>query len=247
MRDWKGKRYWVVGDAEGLGREVALALSRLGVEVILSAGDAARVEALAAEMPGEATALPLDLADSRAVAEAGVRLGPVDGLVYLGDLYTPMSAHGWDAEKVVAMAEVNFVGALRALGAAVPGMVERDRGHVVLLGSVAGVRGLPGAIGYGASKAAIMSLAESLRADLWRSGVTVQLVVAAAPRPARAQAAAQAIIEHMGGGGFVRNLPVLLSGAVRGGRILPEWAWLRLVARRAPRPEPQGDHHGHRH
>ena len=73
------------------------------------------------------------------------------------------------------MANVNFTGCIRAVGAALPQMVAKNRGHVVITGSLSGFRGLPGAIGYAASKAGTMVLAESLYADLRKTGVTVQL------------------------------------------------------------------------
>ncbi len=59
MRDWQGKRYWLIGASEGLGRELALSLSRAGTEVIVSARSADRLAALVAEMPGKARALAL--------------------------------------------------------------------------------------------------------------------------------------------------------------------------------------------
>jgi short-subunit dehydrogenase len=72
-------------------------------------------------------------------------------------------------------ANINFTGCVRVIGAALPAMVARDKGHIVITGSLSGFRGLPGAIGYAASKAGTMVLAESLYADLRKTGVTVQL------------------------------------------------------------------------
>ena len=175
MRDWRGKRYWLVGASEGLGRALAQRLSRAGAELVVSARSAERLDELVRELPGRARAVTVDVADRASVERAAAEAGEIDGLVYLAAVYWPMSAREWEPERAEAMADVNFTGCLRVLGTALPGMVERGRGHVVLTGSLAAFRGLPGAIGYGASKAAVMSLAETMRADLRGTGVEVQL------------------------------------------------------------------------
>ena len=74
------------------------------------------------------------------------------------------------------MIDINFTGAVRVLAAVVPRFVESGKGHIVIIGSLSGFRGLSGALGYGASKAGIMHLAENIHADLYSSGVKVQLI-----------------------------------------------------------------------
>ena len=74
------------------------------------------------------------------------------------------------------MAQVNYVGTMKLMSTILPRFTSRDRGHIVLTGSLAGFRGLPGAAPYSSSKAGVMSLAESLHADLRGTGVDVQLV-----------------------------------------------------------------------
>ncbi|MFC2967598.1 SDR family NAD(P)-dependent oxidoreductase [Acidimangrovimonas pyrenivorans] len=169
------ERWWIVGASEGLGRALARALDAEGAALALSARDAARLQELAGELR-DARALPVDVTDAAAVARAAEQAGRVDGLVYSVGAYQPMSANDWETGVAVAMAEANFLGALRVVGAVLPGMLARDAGRIVLIGSLAGFRGLPGAIGYGASKAALMHLGENLRADLRGTGVRVQLV-----------------------------------------------------------------------
>jgi len=169
------ERWWIVGASEGLGRALARQLDADGKALLLSARNADRLEALADGLT-DARALPLDVTEPASVARAAEALGEVAGVIYSVGLYQPMSARDWDTDAAVAMAEANFSGALRVLGAVLPGMIGRGDGRVVLVGSLAGFRGLPGAIGYGASKAALMHLAENLRADLAGSGIRVQLV-----------------------------------------------------------------------
>ena len=170
-----GKTYWLVGASEGLGRALAEALDRSGARLILSARNGERLATLAAGLR-DARALEMDVTNHDSVASAARQASEADGVIYCAGTYTPLRAQDWDPAAVEAMCAVNFAGALRVLGHVVPRLASRGRGHVVLIGSLAGFRGLPGAIGYGASKAALMHLGENLRADLRGSGVRVQVV-----------------------------------------------------------------------
>ena len=102
--------------------------------------------------------------------------GTVDGMVYIAGAYDPMRADQWNSERVMKMFDVNLLGAVRALGEVVPEMVARNTGHLVLIGSLASYRGLPGAIGYGASKAGLMHLGENLYTDLRTTDIKVQVI-----------------------------------------------------------------------
>jgi NADP-dependent 3-hydroxy acid dehydrogenase YdfG len=244
MMDWRGKRYWLVGASEGLGAALAHKISAAGAEVIVSARSAERLDEVVASLPGRASAVPVDVSDSASVAEAARAVGQIDGLVWLAGVYWPMPATEWNPEQAVAMADVNFTGAVRVIGAVLPDMVARDAGHVVLTGSLSGFRGLPGAIGYAASKAATMSLAESMRADLWRTGVRVQLANPGfiktrltdknqfrMPFIMTPEAAAQEMFELMcDEAAFQRHFPRLFSYVFRLSRFLPDWAYYRLFA-----------------
>ena len=171
----EGKTYWLVGASEGLGRELAIQLDEAGAQVILSARNIEKLNALAREL-SQAKVRALDVQDAAAVRDLCADLGPIDGVIYNAGLYEPMPTADWQVESSLQMADVNFMGALRVLGGIVPGFVERGHGDITLVGSLAGYRGLPKAIGYGASKAALISLAETMRHDLKDSGVTVRLV-----------------------------------------------------------------------
>ena len=170
-----GKRYWLVGASEGLGRALAHKMSAAGAELVISARSERRLKELADELSNNVQVMPLDLADGASVARVGADLGRVDGIVFLASVYWPMHASQWNGANAIAMAEINFTGLFRVLDQVMDQFVERDAGHIVITGSLTGVRGFPGAIGYGASKAGIMSLAESLYADLRSSGIRVQL------------------------------------------------------------------------
>jgi NADP-dependent 3-hydroxy acid dehydrogenase YdfG len=168
---FEGKTWWIVGASDGLGR----ALDAEGATLILSARGAEALEALAGELR-DARPLVMDVTDAASVRAATEAAGTPDGMIYCVGLYEPMRATDWQPGAAEAMTEANFTGALRVLAPLVPAMVARGHGHLALIGSLAGFRGLPGAIGYGASKAALMHLAENLRVDLRDTGVTVSQI-----------------------------------------------------------------------
>ncbi|MCU4651515.1 SDR family NAD(P)-dependent oxidoreductase [Roseibacterium sp. SDUM158016] len=175
MRDWSGKRYWLVGASEGLGRALALQMSRAGVELVVSARSEDRLKDLVAELPGRATCVPMDIADRDSVIAAARDVGEIDGMVFLAGLATLVKTQDWDAERVEQMFDVNLTGAARVIGQVIGPMVTRDAGHIMLIGSLSAYRGLPGSIGYSASKAGLMALAESMHGDLKGTNVLVQL------------------------------------------------------------------------
>lgn len=243
MRTWQGKRYWLIGASDGLGAALAEVMSRAGVHVILSARTEDRLNDLAATLPGPCSVQVMDVRDDQSVSDAAASVGEIDGVVYLAGVYWPMPATRWDAEKATAMADVNFTGLMRVMGAALPSMVARDAGHVVITGSLSGFRGLPGAIGYAASKAATMSLAESLYADLRKTGVDVQLANPgfiktrltekndfAMPFIMEPDMAARIMFEHMNTDHFKISFPRLFSWVFRLSQFMPDWMYYRLFA-----------------
>lgn len=245
MREWHGKRYWLVGASEGLGLALARQISAAGAEVILSARSATGLEKAVAQMPGRARAVAVDVGDTASVARAAEAVGEVDGVVFLAGVYWPMTAQAWDAEQVETMCNVNFTGCARVVGAVLPGMVARGAGHVVLTGSLSGFRGLPGANGYGPSKAGVMAMAETLYADLRGSGIAVQLANPgfirtrltdkndfAMPFLMEPEVAAREMFELMQTDHFKSNFPTVFSWLFRLSQFLPDWAYYRIFARK---------------
>lgn len=244
MTQFAGKTYWLVGASEGLGEALAHQMSGLGATLILSARNKERLDIVAQAVPGEARVVPIDIADDASVAQAAEAAGDVDGVVFLAGIYWPMPATEWDLSQGVAMADVNFTGAFRVLGHVVPKMVAKNAGHIVITGSLSGFRGLPGAIGYGASKAGVMSLAESMRADLWRTGVKVQLANPGfiktrltdknqfnMPFLMTSEEAAKHMVTLMKTPGkFQLNFPMVFSWIFRLSRLLPDWLYYRVFA-----------------
>ena len=244
MTDWIGKRYWLVGASEGLGRALAKKMSKAGAEVIVSARSEERLQELCAELPGKCAYETCDVSDREDVARAAKAVGPIDGMVYLAGVYWPQSAKDWDADGVEKMCDINFTGAARVVGQIIGDMVARDAGHIVLTGSLSGFRGLPGATGYGASKAGLMYLAEGMYADLRNTGVRVQLINPGfiktrltdkndfkMPFIMDPDAAANEMFEHMNSDGFKKSFPFAFGAMFRLSQFLPDWLYYRTLAK----------------
>lgn len=242
MSVFSGKRYWLVGGSDGLGLALARQMRAEGAELVISARDAARLASVCAELGAQA--VTMDIADGASVAQAVEGLGPLDGVVLLAAVYWPMAAQKLDAAKLVAMCDVNLTGTARVLGAVLPAMLERGRGHIVLTGSLAGYRGLPGAMGYAASKAGAMVLAESLYADLRGSGIKVQLANPgfiqtrltaqnrfSMPFIMTPDQAAGHMLRLMRSNRFKSSFPAPFSWLFRYGQGLPDWLWYRMFPR----------------
>lgn len=238
---FSGKRYWLVGASEGLGRALAHELSAQGAELILSARDGDRLRALQAELPNNSYVEELDVRDSAAVARAMENVGHLDGVIYMAGVYWPTKSADWQPDQVEAMIDINLTGAARVLGRIVPQFAAEDRGHVVIIGSLSGFRGLPGAIGYGASKAGLMHLAEDIHADLHRTNVKVQLINPgfiksrltdknsfAMPFIMDAEAAAAEVVKAMRSNRFQSNFPRVFSWLFRAANFLPASLYYRI-------------------
>ena len=241
MREWQGKLYWLIGASDGLGAALAHTISRAGAEVIVSARSEDKLAALASNLPGKAGYQTIDVSDNGSVKAAAEAVGVVDGVVFLAGVYWPFGAKEWDADQANAMADINFTGLTRVMGQVVPAMVARNAGHIVITSSLTGFRGLPRSIGYTASKAATMSLAECMYADLRSTGVDVQVVNPGfiktqltakndfkMPFLMEADDAAREVFEHMNTDRFKKSFPWLFSLVFRGSQFLPDWLYFRI-------------------
>jgi 3-hydroxy acid dehydrogenase/malonic semialdehyde reductase len=175
MAQLKGKLALVTGASSGIGECIARAFAAEGARLVLAARRKEKLERLAAELPGSLV-LELDVRDAEAVTRA-LRPHAFDivipgaGLALGLDPVQKGSPVDWSE-----MIDTNVKGVLHVLGAVTPGMIERRRGDIVFLGSVAGRQAYPGGNVYCATKAAIRSLYESLRYDLHDTGIRVSTV-----------------------------------------------------------------------
>jgi len=178
LRDWTGRTVWLVGASSGIGLALAEALHARGARVVVSARQTEALQAFAAAHPG-ALALPLDVTDSAAVRAAAERVqawGELDLVAFCAGHYKAQRAYALDLAEMRRHQEINYLGAVHLLDAVLPGLLQRARGHISLVASVAGYRGLPQGLAYGPTKAALINLAETLYADLHPRGLGVSLV-----------------------------------------------------------------------
>jgi NAD(P)-dependent dehydrogenase (short-subunit alcohol dehydrogenase family) len=173
---------WITGASSGIGRQVALDLARSGWTVVATARRQGELARLAAEAPqGRIIPAAADVTDAGAVAEAARRVEaetgrPIALAILNAGTYLPDSAAGFDLAAFTAQVSVNLIGTANALAAVMPAMIARRSGQIAIVSSVAGYRGLPRAIAYSATKAALIAMAESLRFDLDRAGVMINLI-----------------------------------------------------------------------
>lgn len=172
-----GSRVWITGASSGIGAALATELVARGADVAISARREDKLRAVAGK---DIIVVPLDITDhdavQRAADEVRAQLGGIDMMVLNAGAWTQTDIRHWDADAFRTQVEVNLLGTSSCLAAVLPQMIERGAGTIVIVASVAGYRGIPGSEAYGATKAALLNLAESMRADLAPAGVTVQAV-----------------------------------------------------------------------
>ncbi|MCF1435821.1 SDR family NAD(P)-dependent oxidoreductase [Agrobacterium vitis] len=171
---------WITGASSGIGRSFALKLAREGYIVGVSARRTEDLMALAAENPDRIHAFPLDITDGNAVKQVvgdiEAKLGPIDMAVFSAGSYIRETAERFDAEQLRRMVDLNLVGTGHCLEAVIAVMVARGKGRIGLVGSVSGYSGLPGGGIYGATKSAMITLAEALRPGLLEKGVVISII-----------------------------------------------------------------------
>lgn len=170
---------WITGASSGIGRDLALKLARAGTKVAATARSEDKLSELAGVHPN-IVPFPADVTDvdaMRAVVPKIVdALGPVDVAILNAGVWELFSVRAFAAETMHRAIDVNLNGIVNALDPLLPGMIARKSGHIALISSVAGYRGLPKAMGYSSTKAAVIALAESLRHELDRLGITISIV-----------------------------------------------------------------------
>jgi NAD(P)-dependent dehydrogenase (short-subunit alcohol dehydrogenase family) len=249
MPPWAQCTVWLIGASTGIGRATAAALHACGAQVIVSARDARALQAFVADYPGS-IALPLDVTDAPAMRQAHdqalqpARHGQLDLVLYCAGHYHPMRAADFNLADARRHLQVNYEGVLFLLDALLPTLRRQGHGHLSLVASVAGLRGLPKALAYGPTKAALINLAETLYLDLHPIGVGVSLINPgfvqtpltagndfAMPALLTPEQAAQAMIEGWEAGRFDIHFPRRFTLWLKLARHLPD-SWYFPAIRR---------------
>ena len=170
---------WITGGGSGIGRALALRLARDGWNVAVSGRRREMLEETARLAGGQVHAFPLDVTDLAAVHQAVTRieqqLGPIQLAVLNAGLGRFLKLDELQAEILAEHMRVNYLGAVNGIDALLPAMRARHAGHIVITASLAGYRGLPGGAAYAPTKAALISLAESLRFSLEPQGIRISV------------------------------------------------------------------------
>jgi len=174
---------WITGASSGIGAELAQLYAEAGHTVFASARNQqtlAGMEVSAKTLAGNIVALPLDVTDDEAVAEAVETMISHDGGLDLAILnagyYEPIEFDDLNIEHFKATYEVNLMGVVRCLLPTLKYFTAKSVGHVAIVSSVSGFRGLPKAAAYGSSKAALINMAESLKPECNAHGIKLSLV-----------------------------------------------------------------------
>jgi len=240
---------WVTGASSGIGREVAAQLAQAGWTVAISARRAEELETLAAGYPGKMIVAPVDVTDGAAVAAAVARIAsearrPIARAVLNAGTYLRDTAPSFDSEKFKIQMDVNLFGTANCLTAVMPAMLAAGKGQIGIVGSVAGFSGLPGAVTYCATKAALLAMAESLKFDFDKAGLGISYIAPGFvktpltaknkhPMPMLMEVAdaGRAILAGLDKGRFLIAFPGGLAWPLRFLRILPAPVYFWLVAR----------------
>lgn len=182
--DWNGKVVFLTGASSGIGEGIALALSKRGAVLGLFARRKALLDDLSdrcRDAGGTARVFAGDVTDEEAVSQAADDLrsefGRIDILIANAGIGgNDEETRNYRPASVKKVIDINLLGAVNAVHAVVPQMVERGEGQIVAISSLAGFRGLPKSAAYSASKAGMTAFFESVRLDVQHKGVSVTII-----------------------------------------------------------------------
>ncbi len=178
---FSGKRVWVIGASSGIGEACAKALIQSGAQVALSSRRVERLSPIASlGESGQTLVLPLDVTDDAQLKKGYTSIlnawGGVDLLLFVSGMYVPLRSDNFAIEIAEQTINANLLGPMRAVALVLPEMLKAHNGHIAIVGSVAGYSGLPKALAYGPSKAAIINFCETLYYDLLPQGIGVHMI-----------------------------------------------------------------------
>lgn len=185
MESLTGQTAVVTGGANGVGRGIASILAREGARVAIADIDLAAAEAVAGTLTGEgheALAVAVDVTDATSTrtmaTTAREALGPVTILAANAGIYPPVRLGEMDDASWNRVMDINVKGALHAIQACLPSMLEAGWGRIALTSSVTGpITGYPGFAHYGASKAAMLGMMRSIALEVVARGITINAVL----------------------------------------------------------------------
>ena len=239
--------YLITGSSSGIGAALATQLTTNGHEVSGIARRKQRLTALSRKLDSF-NGYAADVSDTESLAttidKAKAKSGAIDVAILNAGIYQPQDGTKIDPQIYANHMSINYLGVVNALAGLEPDMVREGEGHIAIVSSVAGWRGLPKSAAYGPTKAALISLAESLYFDLVPHGLKIQVICPGfvdseatavnnfeMPDLISAGSAASAIISGMQGHDFSINFPKSFTRKMGLLRLLPDRLFFRLVGK----------------
>jgi len=170
---------WLTGASAGIGKAVVARLVEDGWTVYVTARSEGKLAAMAEGSNGRVIPAPGDVTDPEAMKAIVARIEGEHGLalaILNAGVYIPMTAQEFNVEDAKKHFDVNLQGVVNGLVPAMQAMLAKKKGCLALVASVAGYRGLPKAGAYGATKAALINMAEALAYNLYPEGVRISLI-----------------------------------------------------------------------
>ncbi|MDM9645328.1 SDR family NAD(P)-dependent oxidoreductase [Rhizobium sp. S163] len=174
---------WISGASSGIGRALALKLASEGYKVAVTARDHEKLAELQSEangLPGSIIVLDGDVTNpedmEHVLASIEYEHGALALAVFNAGVYLPVHAEELRSEDFEQSFAVNLQGVVNCLVPAVRHMKHKGQGQIAIVSSVTGYGGLPTGAAYGATKAALINMAESLKFDLDKMGIRIQLI-----------------------------------------------------------------------
>ena len=246
-----GRLAWITGAGKGIGRALSLRLARNGWQIAASARTLGDLRSLALECQsasGKIFPYILDVTDEsdveRVVERIEADLGPIDLAVLNAGTFVRFGVEDVSVAEFRKQVDVNLMGCVHGLGALLPSMLARRSGHIAVMASLAGYRGLPKAAAYGATKAALINMCESLYPECRNAGVTISVInpgfvktpltdLNEFPMPflIEADEAAERIIRGLERGAFDIAFPSRFAWIMKGLRLLPDRLFFAITKR----------------
>lgn len=240
---------WVTGASSGIGYALALKLCSEGYKVVVTARSADKLEALKTEsaaLKGEIIVKTGDVTNSSEMADIVSSISKEHGSIALvvlnAGVYIPVSADSLKLSDFQTTFDVNLNGVVNGLLPAIEAMKAQGKGHIALVSSVTGYGGLPTSAAYGATKAAVINMAESLKFDLDKMNIKIQIInpgfvkTAATdqndfnmPAIVSAQEAATRICQGLKQNSFEITFPKRFTYVLKIINLLPYWLYFALV------------------
>ncbi|PZP53290.1 MAG: short-chain dehydrogenase [Micavibrio aeruginosavorus] len=246
MKDYKDKNIWIIGASSGIGNALAIELDRRGASLVLSARNEKNLEALNKKLSSRHIVLPCDVTNldtfSQAANAVSAAVGRIDSALFLAGIYQPMKLNALDMAFVQDIVKTNFTGALNFLHSTLPLFLKQGHGQIAICASVAGYRGLPNGQPYSATKAALINLTESLRAEMAPQGLDIRLITPGfvktsltaknnfpMPMIIEAQTAAKALADGLLTSQFEIHFPRRFTWMMKILRLLPSSLYFRII------------------